>query len=60
MAGKEVSRLNTIPTVTLNYNLADVATAVSNWFSSYWLILAFAVAIPLSFFIANRVKGLFA
>ncbi|MNW41503.1 hypothetical protein D3C74_186440 [compost metagenome] len=55
-----MSRLNTIPTVTLNYNLADVATAVSNWFSSYWLILAFAVAIPLSFFIANRVKGLFA
>ncbi len=49
----------TIPTVTLTYNLADVATGVSNWFSSYWLILAFAVAIPLSFFIANRVKGLF-
>lgn len=49
----------TIPTITLNYDLADVATAVSNWFSSYWLIIAFAVGIPLSFMIANRVKGLF-
>ncbi|MNW41499.1 hypothetical protein D3C74_186400 [compost metagenome] len=50
---------SSIPTVSLDYNLGDVATAVSNWFSSYWLILAFAVAIPLSFFIAHRVKGLF-
>jgi hypothetical protein len=49
----------TIPSVTLNYNLADVATSVSNWFSSYWLIVAFAVGIPLSFMIANRVKSLF-
>lgn len=48
-----------IPTVNLSYNLADVATAVANWFSSFWLILAFAVAIPLAFFVAHRVKGLF-
>ena len=48
-----------IPAVALTYNLADVATGVSNWFASYWLILAFAVAIPLSFFIATRVKHLF-
>ncbi|MCY7487910.1 hypothetical protein [Paenibacillus alvei] len=50
----------TIPAVSLTYNLADVATAVANWFSSFWLILAFAVAIPLAFYVANRVKGLFA
>lgn len=48
-----------IPAVSLTYSLSDVATSVSNWFSSYWLILAFAVAIPLSFFIAHQVKGLF-
>lgn len=48
-----------IPSVSLTYDLADVATAVGNWFSSFWLILAFAVAIPLAFFVANRVKGLF-
>lgn len=48
-----------IPTVNLTYNLADVATAVGNWFGSFWLILAFAVAIPLAFVIAGRVKGLF-
>jgi hypothetical protein len=49
----------TIPTITLTYNLADVATGVGNWFSSFWLILAFAVAIPLAFMVAGRVKGLF-
>lgn len=48
-----------MPTVTLKYELADVATAVANWFGSFWLILAFAVAIPLAFYVANRVKGLF-
>lgn len=51
--------MGTIPTVSLNYELADVATGVGSWFSSYWLILAFAVAIPLSFYVAQRVKGLF-
>jgi len=49
-----------IPVVNLTYDLADVAASVSNWFSSFWLILAFAVAIPLAFYIAGRVKGLFA
>lgn len=48
-----------IPTVSLTYTLADVATAVSNWFGSFWLIIAFAVAIPLAFLIANRIKNLF-
>lgn len=48
-----------IPAISLNFDLADVATAVSNWFSSMWLIVAFAVAIPLAFLIANRIKGLF-
>jgi hypothetical protein len=48
-----------IPSVSLTYNLADVATAVSSWFSAYWLIIAFAVAIPLAFLIADKVKNLF-
>jgi len=48
-----------IPAVSLTYSLADVATSVSNWFSAYWLIIAFAVAIPLAFLIAHRVKDLF-
>ncbi|WP_214796711.1 MULTISPECIES: hypothetical protein [unclassified Exiguobacterium] len=41
------------------YDLTDVADGVGVWFASLWLILAFAVAIPLSFYIANRVKLLF-
>lgn len=48
-----------IPSVSLTYDLSDVATAVSNWFGSFWLILAFAVAIPLAFMVAGRIKGLF-
>jgi hypothetical protein len=50
---------STIPVVNLNYNLADVATSTSSWFQSQWLILAFSIAIPLSFFVAHRIKGLF-
>lgn len=49
----------TMPTINLTYNLADVANAVTSWFDSFWLIIAFAVAIPLAFLIANRIKGLF-
>lgn len=49
-----------IPVVQLDYNLLDVSTSTSNWFSSIWYIVAFAVAIPLAFYVANRVKGLFA
>lgn len=48
-----------IPTINLSYDLADVASSVTNWFSSMWLIVAFAVAIPLAFLIAGRIKGLF-
>jgi len=48
-----------IPSVSLNYDLANVSTAITNWFDSMWLIVAFAVAIPLAFLIANRIKGLF-
>lgn len=57
---KEVIDIDSvIPSVKLSYSLADVATAVGNWFSSYWAILAFAVAIPLSFMVAGRIKSLF-
>ncbi|MEK3837931.1 hypothetical protein [Paenibacillus sp. FSL R7-0128] len=48
-----------IPAVTLTYSLADVATGVTNWFSGYWLMTAFAIAIPLTFFIIQQIKGVF-
>lgn len=41
------------------YDLTDVAGGVGTWFSSLWLILAFSVAIPLAFYISNRIKLLF-
>lgn len=48
-----------VPTIDLTYDLADVATSISGWFGSMWLIVAFACAIPLAFMIANYVKNLF-
>lgn len=51
--------IKAVPDVGLNYGLKDVAEGTSSWFNSYWLILAFTIAIPLSFYVSNRVKGLF-
>lgn len=47
------------PDVTLGYSLKEVADGTSSWFNSYWLILAFSISIPLSFYVSNRIKGLF-
>lgn len=48
-----------MPMFQLNTSLDEVALSTQNWFSELWIILAFAVAIPLSFIIARRVKTLF-
>ncbi|MFH5781819.1 fibronectin type III domain-containing protein [Heyndrickxia oleronia] len=48
-----------LPLFEMGFSLADVAVAVSNWFDTMWLIVAFAVAIPLAFYIAARTKILF-
>ena len=57
MAQETVSQV--IPNIKLTYDLADIATSVSNWLGAMWLIVAFAVAIPLAFLIAHRLKSLF-
>jgi hypothetical protein len=44
--------------VTLGYSLKDISDGTANMFSAQWLLLAFAISIPLSFYISNRVKGL--
>ncbi|MFD5022371.1 fibronectin type III domain-containing protein [Paenibacillus sp. NPDC058367] len=44
--------------VTLGYSLKDISDGTANLFSAQWLLLAFAISIPLSFYISNRVKGL--
>lgn len=51
--------LMAVPTVSMDYSLVDVADGTSTWFSSIWLIVAFASAIPLAFYVANRIKLLF-
>lgn len=51
--------LMAVPTVSMDYTLGDVADGTSTWFSSIWLIVAFASAIPLAFYVANRIKLLF-
>lgn len=50
---------NGIPQLVLDYDLADVATATAGNVNSFWLIIAFAVGIPLAFLIAQGIKGLF-
>ena len=54
-----MSVLKGIPAINLTYDLAQVADSVTQWFGSFWLIIAFAVSIPLAFLIANRIKSLF-
>nr|WP_277988695.1 fibronectin type III domain-containing protein [Bacillus velezensis] len=48
-----------MPLIENDYSLVDVTNGVSVWFGSIWLILAFAVSIPLAFYISHRVKALF-
>lgn len=48
-----------LPAFKINYTLQDVSNGVSNLFSQYWLIIAFAASIPLSFYIASRIKLMF-
>lgn len=48
-----------LPDVSLGYSLKDVSTGASHWFGSIWYILAFAIAIPLSFYLSGHIKGLF-
>lgn len=59
VAGSAVPSATAIPILEMGYELKDVADGVSGWFSNMWLILAFAVAIPLAFYIAMRTKLLF-
>lgn len=54
-----VTKHDSIPIFDVGYNLIDVGDGVSSWFSSLWLILAFSVAIPISFYISARVKLMF-
>jgi chitodextrinase len=55
----EAPSSNALPLMTLGYSLSDVAISTSEWFGSLWLIIAFSAAIPLAFYIGNRVKILF-
>lgn len=48
-----------LPIIGTDYSLNDVTLGISEFFGSFWLIIAFAVSIPLSFYIAARVKLLF-
>ncbi|WP_144496004.1 fibronectin type III domain-containing protein [Bacillus pumilus] len=48
-----------MPSFKNGYKLKDVGDGVTSWFSSLWLILAFAIGIPLAFYISHRIKALF-
>jgi fibronectin type 3 domain-containing protein len=57
VTGKPVA--SNLPKVSVNFTLSDLVQAIAHWFSSIWLILAFCIAIPLSFYVAHRVKNLY-
>lgn len=59
VAVSAVPSATAMPLLEMGYELTDVADGVTNWFGSMWLIVAFSVAIPLAFYIANRTKLLF-
>lgn len=48
-----------VPAVKFKYSLADMALAIASWFASIWPVVAFSVAIPLSFIVSSRIKQLF-
>ena len=48
-----------MPVIGTDYTLKDVSVGVETWFSQYWLIIAFAISVPLTFYIAARTKLLF-
>ncbi|MFU2033466.1 fibronectin type III domain-containing protein [Bacillus wiedmannii] len=47
---------NTIPIIESNYSLQDVSDGVSVMFGQFWTVLAFAVGIPLAFYIIYKLK----
>ncbi|MFE5392774.1 fibronectin type III domain-containing protein [Bacillus thuringiensis] len=47
---------NTIPIIESKYSLEDVSDGVGVMFSQLWLVLAFAVGIPLAFYIIYKLK----
>jgi hypothetical protein len=55
----ETPKGSKMPLLSIGYTLIDVVTGVNGWFSSLWLVIAFAVAIPLSFYVASRLKLMF-
>lgn len=48
-----------MPVIGSDYTLKDVSVGVETWFKEYWVIIAFAISVPLTFYISARVKLLF-
>ncbi|MDA1986207.1 fibronectin type III domain-containing protein, partial [Bacillus cereus group sp. Bcc13] len=47
---------NMIPIIESNYSLQDVSDGVGVTFGQFWSVLAFAVGIPLAFYIIYKLK----
>lgn len=48
--------LNTIPILSSKYDLQDISDGVSGQFWQIWPYLAFAIGIPLAFYIIHKIK----
>lgn len=48
--------VNTIPVIESNYGVSDVSDGVGTMFGQIWPLLAFAVGIPLGFYVIYKLK----
>ncbi len=55
--------VKSVPDVSIGDGVKGILTPISvstgYWFDSLWKLLAFTIGIPLAFYIANRMKGMF-
>ncbi|HFK1507706.1 TPA: fibronectin type III domain-containing protein [Bacillus mobilis] len=56
LAAFGIPDVNTIPVIENDYSVKDVSEGVGTMFSGLWLALAFAVSIPLAFYVIYKLK----
>ncbi|MGM2783029.1 fibronectin type III domain-containing protein, partial [Bacillus cereus group sp. Bce022] len=54
-----IPQVQVIPDIAFNFGLSDLMESIKNWFGGIWPIVAFSIAIPLTFIVAFNTKKLF-
>ncbi|PFS61499.1 hypothetical protein COK41_18230 [Bacillus cereus] len=56
LAAFGIPDVNTIPVIDSNYGVKDVSDGVGTMFGQIWPLLAFAVSVPLAFYVIYKLK----